>query len=100
MPASRSAHGAHQVLSGQGFGALSGCDREKARVPVCRSVVPHPPMAQERLEQRPDGLVRIALKKAYTDGTVAVDMDPLSLLRRQVLGDEDDGQGRWVPQTA
>ncbi len=31
---------------------------------------------------RPDGLVRIALKRAYTDGTVAVDMDPLSLLCR------------------
>jgi hypothetical protein len=30
-------------------------------------------MAQERLEARPDGLVRITLKKAYTDGTVAVD---------------------------
>src|SRR5262249_17831834 len=28
---------------------------------------------------RPDGLVRIALKRAYADGTVAVDMDPLSL---------------------
>lgn len=41
-----------------------------------------PPIAQERLEQRPDGLVRITLKKAYTDGTVAVDMDPLSLLCR------------------
>jgi hypothetical protein len=41
-----------------------------------------PPMAQERLEPRPDGLVRITLKKAYTDGTVAVDMDPLSLLCR------------------
>lgn len=39
-----------------------------------------PPLAQERLEQRPDGLVRIILKKAYRDGTVAVDMDPLSLL--------------------
>ena len=39
-------------------------------------------LAQERLEQRPDGLVRISLKKAYTDGTVAVDMDPLSLLCR------------------
>ena len=39
-----------------------------------------PPIAQERLEPRPDGLVRITLKKAYTDGTVAVDMDPLSLL--------------------
>jgi hypothetical protein len=41
-----------------------------------------PPVAQERVEQRPDGLVRITLKKAYTDGTIAVDMDPLSLLCR------------------
>jgi hypothetical protein len=41
-----------------------------------------PPVAQERLELRPDGLVRITLKRAYADGTVAVDMDPLSLLCR------------------
>jgi hypothetical protein len=41
-----------------------------------------PPIAQERIERRPDGLVRITLKKAYADGTVAVDMDPLSLLCR------------------
>jgi putative transposase len=41
-----------------------------------------PPVAQERVEQRADGLVRITLKKAYTDGTIAVDMDPLSLLCR------------------
>ena len=41
-----------------------------------------PPVAQERVEQRPDGLVRITLKKAYNDGTIAVDMDPLSLLCR------------------
>lgn len=41
-----------------------------------------PPIAQERLEPRASGLVRITLKKAYTDGTVAVDMDPLSLLCR------------------
>jgi hypothetical protein len=34
------------------------------------------------VEQRPDGLVRITLKKAYADGTLAVDMDPLSLLCR------------------
>ena len=34
------------------------------------------------MEQRADGLVRITLKKAYTDGTIAVDMDPLSLLCR------------------
>jgi hypothetical protein len=40
------------------------------------------PVAQERVELRPDGLVRITLKKAYADGTIAVDMDPLSLLCR------------------
>ena len=39
-----------------------------------------PPLAQQRLERQPDGLVRIALKRAYNDGTLAVDMDPLSLL--------------------
>jgi hypothetical protein len=42
----------------------------------------HPPVAQEGVELRPDGLVRITLKKAYADGTVAVEMDPLSLLCR------------------
>ena len=41
-----------------------------------------PAVAQERVELRPDGLVRITLKKAYADGTIAVDMDPLSLLCR------------------
>jgi hypothetical protein len=41
-----------------------------------------PPVAQERVEQRADGLVRITLKKAYSDGTIAVEMDPLSLLCR------------------
>lgn len=30
----------------------------------------------------PDGLVRIALKKRFSDGTFAVDLDPLSLLTR------------------
>ena len=41
-----------------------------------------PPIAQDKIEHRPDGLVRIFLKRAYADGTVAVDMDPLSLLCR------------------
>jgi putative transposase len=58
-------------------GALDPAGREALLRYVLR-----PPLAQERLEQRPDGLVRITLKKAYSDGTVAVDMDPLSLLCR------------------
>ena len=41
-----------------------------------------PPVAQDRVALRDDGLVRIALERAYADGTVAVDMDPLSLLCR------------------
>jgi hypothetical protein len=41
-----------------------------------------PAVAQERVTRGPDGVVlRIALK-AFSDGTVAVDLDPLSLLSR------------------
>ena len=58
-------------------GGLDPAGREALLCYVLR-----PPIAQERLEHRPDGLVRIILKKAYSDGTVAVDMDPLSLLCR------------------
>ena len=58
-------------------GALDSAGREALLRYVLR-----PPVAQERVEQRPDGLVRITLKKAYNDGTIAVDMDPLSLLCR------------------
>ena len=41
-----------------------------------------PSIAHERVTQAPGGLVRIALKRAFADGTRAVDMDPLSLLCR------------------
>jgi len=41
-----------------------------------------PPIAQERVTQGPDGLVRILLKHPFADGTVAIDLDPLSLLSR------------------
>lgn len=41
-----------------------------------------PPIARDRVTQGPDGLVRILLKRPFADGTVAVDMDPISLLTR------------------
>jgi hypothetical protein len=56
-------------------GVLDSAGREALLRYVLR-----PPVAQERVEQRPDGLVRITLKKAYNDRAIAVDMDPLSLL--------------------
>ena len=58
-------------------GAMDDAGREALLRYVLR-----PPVAQERITQKPDGLVRITLKRAYTDGTVAVEMDPLSLLCR------------------
>jgi hypothetical protein len=41
-----------------------------------------PPIAQERLHILPDNLVRIELKRPFGDGTIAIDLDPLSLLCR------------------
>ena len=58
-------------------GALDSVGRET----LCKYVL-RPAIAQERLTRGPDGLVRIALKRPFSDGTVAVDLDPLSLLSR------------------
>jgi hypothetical protein len=56
-------------------------DDAAGREALCRYVL-RPPIAQERVELLPDGLVRIALRRPFRDGTVAVDLDPLSLLCR------------------
>jgi hypothetical protein len=53
----------------------------RAREALLKYVL-RPPIAQERVTQGPDGLVRIALKRPFADGTFAVDLDPLSLLAR------------------
>ena len=50
----------------------------------CHARTGAPAVAQERVTRGPDGLVRIGLEKAFSDGTVAVDLDPLSLLSRLV----------------
>jgi hypothetical protein len=41
-----------------------------------------PPIAEKHVLRGPDGLVRVVLKRPYSDGTTAIDMDPLSLLAR------------------
>ncbi len=53
----------------------------RARESLIKNVL-RPPIAQERVTAGPDGLVRIALKRPFADGTVAIDLDPLSLLSR------------------
>lgn len=58
-------------------GALDTVGREA----LCKYVL-QPAVAQQRITHGPDGLVRIALKRPFADGTVAIDLDPLSLLTR------------------
>jgi hypothetical protein len=56
-------------------------DDRRAREALARYIL-RPPLAQERLHLLPDNLVRIELKRAFRDGTIAIDLDPLSLLCR------------------
>jgi len=53
----------------------------RAREALARYIL-RPPLAQERLHWLPDNLVRVELKRAFRDGTIAIDLDPLSLLCR------------------
>lgn len=41
-----------------------------------------PPLAESRLQMLDNGLCRITLKRAFSDGTFAIELDPLSLLCR------------------
>jgi hypothetical protein len=59
----------------------AGAFDPRGREALLRYVL-RPPVAQERLQRLPDDLVRILLRKPFRDGTVAIDLDPLSLLSR------------------
>ncbi|MEO8903193.1 MAG: transposase, partial [Polyangiaceae bacterium] len=59
----------------------AGAQDLKGREALLKYIL-RPPLATERLTAGPDGLVRITLKRAFCDGTFAIDLDPLSLLCR------------------
>ena len=61
----------------------TGAADEQGRQALLKYIL-RPPLATERLLPGPDGGVRIALKKPFNDSTVAIDLDPLSLLCRLV----------------
>ena len=56
-------------------------DDAEGREALCKYIL-RPAIAQERLQLLDTGLVRIQLKRPFRDGTVAIDLDPLSLLCR------------------
>jgi len=59
----------------------ASADDTRGRETLVKYVL-RPPIAQERLELLGDELVRIHLRRPFRDGTVAIDLDPLSVLCR------------------
>ncbi len=51
------------------------------REAFCKYIL-RPPISQDRIELVGDDLVRLTLKRPFSDGTFAIDLDPLSLLAR------------------
>ena len=84
--ASKSLHGGKPLCASLDHFTLHAATRAgaldaRAREALVKYVL-RPPIAQERVTPGPDGLVRLALKRPFADGTVAIDLDPLSLLAR------------------
>jgi hypothetical protein len=59
----------------------AGAEDDVGRTNLLKYVL-RPPIAQEHVTFTEDGLVAIQLKKPFRDGTVSVEMDPLSLVSR------------------
>jgi hypothetical protein len=59
----------------------AGADDDRGREALLQYVL-RPPIANDRVQDGPDGQLRIVLKRPFSDGTTAIDMDPLSLLCR------------------
>jgi hypothetical protein len=62
--------------------AIDGRDRKRLER-LCRYIA-RPPIAQDRLEQMPDGRLRYTMKKTWSDGTHALVFEPLDLIARVV----------------
>ena len=61
--------------------ASAGAEDQTVRQRLVRYVL-RPPLAKERLTLLPDNRVRLDLKRPFSDGTYALEMDVLSLLAR------------------
>jgi len=56
-------------------------DDAVGREALCKYIL-RPPIARENIQLLADDLVRLQLKRTFSDGTFALDLDPLSLLVR------------------
>jgi hypothetical protein len=58
--------------------------RDRCRVERLCKYITRPPVAQDRLERRPDGKLELSFKKAWRDGTRALVFEPADLIPRLV----------------
>jgi hypothetical protein len=82
---------AHPVAKGNLCGQHAGfnlhgatrvaANDEQGRLALCKYIL-RPPLANDRLKILDDNLVRLELKKPWSDGTSAVDLPPLALIAR------------------
>ena len=72
-------------IEDQGFSlhaaTRTGAEDAQGRENLLKYIL-RPPIAQEHVTLTAGGLVAVKLKKPFRDGTIAVEMDPLSLLAR------------------
>ncbi|MEB2314349.1 MAG: transposase [Polyangiaceae bacterium] len=59
----------------------AGAEDRAGKEALCKYIL-RPPIAQDRIQLVADDLVRLTLKRPFSDGTFALEMDPLSLLVR------------------
>ena len=64
-------------------GVVIGARNRRGLEQLCRYIA-RPPLAKERVEALPDGRVRIQLKRAWSDGTTALELSRLELVERLV----------------
>jgi hypothetical protein len=58
--------------------------RDRRRVERLCKYITRPPVAQDRLERRPDGKLELSFKRAWRDGTRALVFEPADLIPRLV----------------
>jgi hypothetical protein len=82
---------AHPVAKGNLCGQHAGfnlhgatrvaANDEQGRLALCKYIL-RPPLANDRVKILDENLVRLELKKPWSDGTSAVDLPPLALIAR------------------
>jgi hypothetical protein len=82
---------AHPVAKGNLCGQHAGfnlhaatrvaANDKQGRVTLCKYIL-RPPLANDRLKILDDGVVRLEFKKPWSDGTTAIELQPLALIAR------------------